>query len=119
MIVCKQCGAHNQSSDTFCGSCGSFLEWTGESIKKPVIDEEVVKQAEEEAKAPKRGLLARVQSMIYSDVGKAKPMERAAGMGAPGMPGRPGMPGAPPGMPGRPGPPGMGARSRSWPCFCS
>ena len=31
MIVCKQCGHHNEDSDTFCGSCGKFLEWTGEN----------------------------------------------------------------------------------------
>jgi hypothetical protein len=32
VIVCKQCGHHNQDSDTFCGSCGKFLEWTGERV---------------------------------------------------------------------------------------
>ncbi|HYM51723.1 MAG TPA: zinc ribbon domain-containing protein [Candidatus Limnocylindrales bacterium] len=32
MIVCKQCGHHNDDSDTFCGSCGKFLEWTGERV---------------------------------------------------------------------------------------
>jgi hypothetical protein len=32
VIVCKQCGHHNEDSDTFCGSCGKFLEWTGERI---------------------------------------------------------------------------------------
>ena len=32
MIVCRQCGHHNEDSDTFCGSCGTFLEWTGERI---------------------------------------------------------------------------------------
>ena len=32
MIVCKQCGHHNEDSDTFCGSCGKFLEWTGERV---------------------------------------------------------------------------------------
>ena len=32
MIVCKQCGHHNEDNDTFCGSCGKFLEWTGERV---------------------------------------------------------------------------------------
>jgi hypothetical protein len=32
VIVCKQCGHHNDDNDTFCGSCGKFLEWTGERV---------------------------------------------------------------------------------------
>lgn len=32
MIVCKQCGHQNEDNDTFCGSCGKFLEWTGERV---------------------------------------------------------------------------------------
>ena len=32
MIVCKNCGHQNQDNDTFCGSCGKFLEWTGERV---------------------------------------------------------------------------------------
>ena len=35
MIVCKHCGHHNEDSDTFCGSCGKFLEWTGERVVAP------------------------------------------------------------------------------------
>jgi uncharacterized membrane protein YvbJ len=30
MIVCNQCGFQNMDNDSFCGSCGGFLEWTGE-----------------------------------------------------------------------------------------
>ena len=32
MIVCKNCGHQNEDNDTFCGSCGKFLEWTGERV---------------------------------------------------------------------------------------
>lgn len=32
MIVCKNCGNQNGDNDTFCGSCGKFLEWTGERV---------------------------------------------------------------------------------------
>ena len=29
MIVCTKCGFQNSAADSFCGSCGSFLEWIG------------------------------------------------------------------------------------------
>ena len=35
MIVCKQCAFQNLDDDSFCGSCGSFLEWTGEQVVAP------------------------------------------------------------------------------------
>ena len=33
MIVCKVCGATNEQGATFCGTCGSFLEWSGEAVQ--------------------------------------------------------------------------------------
>ena len=63
MIVCKQCGHHNEDSDTFCGSCGKFLEWTGERV--------VVAQPEPEPPAPEPlpepahvGLIDRVKHAV-------------------------------------------------------
>jgi len=35
VIVCKQCGNQNAEDDDFCGSCGGFLEFTGERIEEP------------------------------------------------------------------------------------
>lgn len=35
MIVCKTCGFRNQEGTSFCTSCGSFLEWTGERVSEP------------------------------------------------------------------------------------
>ncbi len=35
MIVCTKCGFQNSPSDSFCGSCGSFLEWTGARTEEP------------------------------------------------------------------------------------
>ena len=32
MIVCKKCGNQNPDGETFCTSCHSFLEWSGEKI---------------------------------------------------------------------------------------
>jgi ribosomal protein L40E len=43
MIVCRDCGHRNEQSDEFCGSCGSFLEFSGERIAeptKPVVEHE-------------------------------------------------------------------------------
>ncbi len=33
MIVCKVCGATNEQGATFCGTCGAFLEWSGEQVQ--------------------------------------------------------------------------------------
>ena len=73
MIVCRKCGSHNGDTDAFCGSCGSFLEFTGEKIA-PVVSTEFQQQAEEEAAAPpvKRGLLDRMEGA------DAKPPDTAA-----------------------------------------
>jgi hypothetical protein len=32
MIVCTKCGFRNEDSDTFCGSCAGFLEWSGQQV---------------------------------------------------------------------------------------
>jgi len=31
-VICKNCGNENQPGDQFCGSCGSFMEWSGEVV---------------------------------------------------------------------------------------
>ncbi|HEV2779745.1 MAG TPA: hypothetical protein VGX25_10130, partial [Actinophytocola sp.] len=82
MIVCKSCGYHNKETDAFCGSCGAFLEWTGEKLKPvavPVVEEE------DEEEQPKRGWFSRLQSALYLDVGNRDPIPQTP---------RPGMPGA-------------------------
>ena len=38
MIVCRSCGFHNADADAFCGSCGNFLEWTGEKVYARLFD---------------------------------------------------------------------------------
>src|SRR5256885_16316533 len=106
MIVCKSCGFHNKETDAFCGSCGAFLEWTGEKLKPvavPVVEEEVVDEQ------PKRGFFSKLQSALYLDVGDRDPVPQTTRPGAPGAPGAgPRPPGAAPGPPGAgpPRPPG-------------
>jgi hypothetical protein len=72
VIVCKQCGHHNEDSDTFCGSCGKFLEWTGERV--------VVAEPEPEPPAPepepepaKLGLIDRVRQAVGMEEAAAQP----------------------------------------------
>ena len=63
MIVCKQCGHHNEDSDTFCGSCGKFLEWTGERVV--VVQPEPEPVAPEPEPEPARvGLIDRVKHAV-------------------------------------------------------
>src|SRR5262245_59929891 len=110
MIVCNQCGFQNLDNDSYCGSCGGFLEWTGEKVAPPVAE------VEAEQAAPKKSLLARVQTALALDVHAPGEVVKddpsvAAKAAGPGMPGAPGgMPGGPPGAPGGPprpgGPPG-------------
>src|SRR5439155_6546736 len=62
VIVCRKCGFHNGDEDTFCGSCGAFLEWTGDKIapkQAPAPEPE----PEPEPEPAKRGFLSRVQSL--------------------------------------------------------
>jgi len=62
LIVCRECGNHNGDPDTFCGSCGSFLEWTGERTT-PQIAPETVQEAVEETRQ-KPTLLQRIAGVI-------------------------------------------------------
>ena len=53
MIVCTRCGFHNEDTDTFCGSCAGFLEWSGEVVAEaqepePAAEPEAAPAAEPE-----------------------------------------------------------------------
>jgi hypothetical protein len=63
MIVCTQCGNHNQDDDEFCGSCGKFLEWVGEKIAEPEPPPEPVVEEE----PPRAGIVERVRSAVGLD----------------------------------------------------
>ncbi|WDZ87027.1 NADase-type glycan-binding domain-containing protein [Micromonospora cathayae] len=136
MIVCRECGNHNGDADTFCGSCGSFLEWTGEKTT-PKITVEDVPEPEPEIRqkptllqriagviAPPPGGSAVDDGVVRASDGTARgPVARPGlgGLSGPAAPGPTGPrlgatgggplspPGTRPGPPGlRPGPPGTG-----------
>jgi hypothetical protein len=107
MIVCKKCGFNNTDADTFCGSCGAFLEWTGEKVTPPATPEPVSAAAEPADPARRGGFMALVQQVTAIGVPRKEAIDPPANI--PGMPmpapgPRPGMPGAPAplGMPGAP-----------------
>ncbi len=65
MIVCTNCGNHNENDDEFCGSCGKFLEWVGERVEAPkaaVVDVEPEPEA-----AARVGLVDRVKAAVGID----------------------------------------------------
>ena len=108
VIVCKSCGFKNTDADAFCGTCGGFLEWTGEKQAAPVVAEEP------DEPARKKSLLERVSGVLYADVGNAPPTAPPPGPGGPGAPGGPG-PGGPRPPGAAPGPPGAGRALRPGP----
>jgi hypothetical protein len=56
MLICGECGHHNEDRDTFCGSCGTFLEWNAERVAPaPVATPEQL-----EPLPRKAGLLTRI-----------------------------------------------------------
>ncbi|MGQ0519571.1 MAG: NADase-type glycan-binding domain-containing protein [Actinomycetota bacterium] len=63
MIICEECGNQNDSTDTFCGSCGAFLEWQGQRVEEPAPEPEPeVEETAEEAARP--GIVQRVKTAI-------------------------------------------------------
>lgn len=57
MIVCSNCGFHNDDADRFCGGCQEYLDWTGEATEA-----EPDAQVDEVATTvgPDKGLVERV-----------------------------------------------------------
>jgi hypothetical protein len=105
MIVCKKCGFNNADADTFCGSCGAFLEWTGEKVTPPATPEAAPAVPEAAEPARRGGFMALVQQVTAIGVPKKEAIDPPATI--PGMP-MP-APGARPAMPGSPAP--LGAPS--------
>jgi hypothetical protein len=102
MIVCRKCGFRNGDADTFCGTCGSFLEWTGE---KQQAAQPAAAAQEDEAQAvapppPKVGFFQRVMDGANTFI--AGPRDEVEVQTADAAPPKSG-PGSGPGKPAGPG----------------
>lgn len=74
MIVCRQCGHHNEDSDTFCGSCGKFLEWTGERVAVAEPEPEPpAAEPEPEPEPVKLSLIDRVKQAVGIEEAESQP----------------------------------------------
>ena len=78
MIVCKQCGHHNEDNDTFCGSCGKFLEWTGERVAVAEPEPEPAPVAAPEPEPARHGLIDRVKQAVGIEETAAAPTAEPA-----------------------------------------
>jgi hypothetical protein len=84
VIVCKQCGHHNEDNDTFCGSCGKFLEWTGERVVVAEPEPEPVVAPDPEPEPAHLGLIDRVKHAVGLEEPTAQPAAGVDGAPAPG-----------------------------------
>ena len=74
MIVCRSCGSHNADTDDFCGSCGNFLEWTGEKL----APQPPTPEPQPPAPQPQRDVVAEPQAAAPQPQPAATPEPRAA-----------------------------------------
>jgi ribosomal protein L40E len=67
LIVCRQCGHQNGDDDTFCASCGKFLEWTGERVVVAEPEPEPPPPLEPEPEPARHGFIDRVKQAVGLD----------------------------------------------------
>jgi hypothetical protein len=78
MIICTKCGFHNEDSDTFCGSCAGFLEWSGQQVV-PEVEPAPAPEPGPELEDEHAGFIDRVKDRI--GIGDAKDDVAANGGG--------------------------------------
>lgn len=89
MIVCKNCGHQNDDNDTFCGSCGKFLEWTGERVAVAQPEPEPEPPAPEPVAEPAHlGLIDRVKQAVGIEEAAAQPAPLVEATPSPTLPTR-------------------------------
>ncbi len=94
MIVCKQCGHHNEDNDTFCGSCGKFLEWTGERVAVAEPEPPPAPVVAPEPEPVRHGLIDRVKQAVGIEETASAPAAEVAGPTAGAAPAPPAAPAA-------------------------
>jgi hypothetical protein len=89
MIVCTRCGFQNEDSDTFCGSCAGFLEWSGEKVAAaaPEPEPEPAPPPEPEAEPDRAGFIDRVKDRMGMGDSRSGEATPAAGVAAAAEPG--------------------------------
>jgi ribosomal protein L40E len=99
MVICEQCGAANQSGESFCGTCGSYLEWeehppdpAGLPSPTPVSRAEPEPPSGADDAASRRTLLDRVKAATGIE---PSPLDHGTA-GPPGQPAPPLTPQSPP-----------------------
>jgi hypothetical protein len=70
MIICTKCGFQNEDSDTFCGSCAGFLEWSGQQVVEHEHQPEPEPEPEAPAEEEHAGFIDRVKDRI--GIGESK-----------------------------------------------
>ena len=65
MIICTKCGFQNSDDASFCGSCGSFLEWTGQKIQPPAAPTE--EPTSPEAEPERGGIIVQARRVLGLD----------------------------------------------------
>jgi ribosomal protein L40E len=82
VIVCKKCGNQNPDGETFCASCHSFLEWSGEKIAEAPPPAPPPAPAAE----PEPAFVERVKQAVGLDKPKADAAASPPADGAPAIP---------------------------------
>lgn len=72
MIVCTECGNQNEDGAEFCGSCGAFLDWTGEKIEEPKPAPSPVREPEAEVEGRPR-FIERVKTAVGLEAPPSQP----------------------------------------------
>jgi len=82
-VLCRRCGSPNAEGDQFCGTCGAFLEWEGESLEADGTDPAVGADSAEATEA------AAIAGPPAADATEAAAIPAPSGSGdtaAPGVP---------------------------------
>jgi hypothetical protein len=72
MVICGQCGAGSEDAERFCGECGAYLEWEGETVVLETAPP-VAEQPARARKVDRSGLVERVRAAVGRGSGSEPP----------------------------------------------